>query len=204
MGTFVYMRGFNHRKTVQALNFLAIKSGGELNKMKAIKLLWLADRLHLREHGRTITGDSYFAMDNGPVSSNTRDILNQNSDFLGENELEYSKNFIVEKDKYTYSTLINIEEKVFSKSDLEVLEKVFSKYGNLGKYQLRDLSHEFPEWKKHEEVIKKKISSRVEMNQIDFFENASAKIDFFPVDTDSLEVSKERYLESCAIAKILK
>ena len=43
------MNEFNHRKAVQALNFFSLKNGGKIEKMKAIKLLWLSDRVHSTE-----------------------------------------------------------------------------------------------------------------------------------------------------------
>lgn len=46
------------RKIVQALNYIACSQvGGVANCMKAYKLLWLADIYHLRQYGRTVSGD---------------------------------------------------------------------------------------------------------------------------------------------------
>ena len=95
------MRGFNYKKSAQALNYLANKNGGTLNKMKAIKLIWLADRLNLRKYGRSITGDDYYALPNGPVPSATRDIL-ESSDFLDDIASVYASEYITEIDKYNF------------------------------------------------------------------------------------------------------
>jgi hypothetical protein len=51
--------------------------------MKALKLIFLADRYHLCRYGRLITNDSYVAMKHGPVPSATRDIVESN-DYLDE------------------------------------------------------------------------------------------------------------------------
>ena len=59
----------SYKKATQALNFFALKKDGKINKMKAIKLIYLADRLHLRKYGRPIVGDIYWAMKLGPVGS---------------------------------------------------------------------------------------------------------------------------------------
>ena len=51
------------RKIIQALTYIAYQQPGhKINSMKAYKLLWLADRYHLRQYGRTITGDTFFAL----------------------------------------------------------------------------------------------------------------------------------------------
>lgn len=49
----------SHEKATQALNYLARENGGEINRMKALKLVYLADRYHLRTFGRPVVGDDY-------------------------------------------------------------------------------------------------------------------------------------------------
>src|SRR5680860_294981 len=53
----------SYEKATQALNFMATKDGGRISKLKAIKLIFLADRYHLRKYGRPVVGDQYFAME---------------------------------------------------------------------------------------------------------------------------------------------
>src|SRR5438309_84841 len=72
---------FSHRKATQALNFFAQRAGGSINKMKALKLVYFADRYHLRKYGRPVVGDEYLAMNYGPVASGTKDLAEM-SDFL--------------------------------------------------------------------------------------------------------------------------
>lgn len=36
---------------------------------KLFKILWFADLLHLKQYGRSVTGDTYIAMNYGPVPS---------------------------------------------------------------------------------------------------------------------------------------
>ena len=105
------MRGFNYKKAIQALNYFALKNGGSLNKMKAIKLIWLSDRYHIRKSGRTITGDVYFALPYGPVASCTRDILENNT--LSQEELEYKKSYIEVINKYNYKSVGEFNSKIF-------------------------------------------------------------------------------------------
>ena len=58
-------------KTVQVLNWLARRNGGRIGKLRAMKLVFFADRYHLRKHGRMVTEDEYWAMKYGPVPSTT-------------------------------------------------------------------------------------------------------------------------------------
>jgi uncharacterized phage-associated protein len=198
------MTGFNYKKAVQALNLIAILNRGEMNKMKAIKIIWLSDRHHLRLHGRTITGDIYYALKNGPVPSNTRDLLGQSSEFLDDDELKYSMDNIQNIDANTYINKSIVNEKVFSVSDFKSLHEVWNKYGTYGKYELRDLSHFFPEWKKFESSLDRGIITRAPMSLIDFFEDAPKEADFLPVDEQQLQASKEIFLQDAAISKVFK
>ena len=45
--------------------------------MKAYKLLWLADRYHLRQTGTTVTGDAYYAMPFGIVPNDAKCLLDK-------------------------------------------------------------------------------------------------------------------------------
>ena len=66
----------NTKKIIQALAYLASKMQSQtLDEMKAYKLLWLADRCHLRRNGRTITGDRYYAMPRGVVPTDAKHLL---------------------------------------------------------------------------------------------------------------------------------
>ena len=173
---------FNHKKAVQMLNLLAEKNGGKINKMKAIKLVFFADRYHLRKYGRPITNDEYFAMDFGPVPSGAKDIA-ELSGFLSSSETDYASEFIEVMDSYTYKSKKDADKKVFSDTDLEALSFSWDKYGHLDKFKLAELTHDLPEWKRHENGLK--YNSRLKMNYEDFLEN--------PPDSDQchIEVSPE-------------
>src|SRR6266478_1829705 len=140
---------FSHRKATQALNFFARKAGGRINKMKALKLVYFADRFHLRKYGRPVVGDEYLAMNYGPVASGTKDLAEM-SDFLGEEEKNYAKRFIKPTETALgYSSVAGIDEKVLSASDREALEFAWKRFGHIEKYALAKLTHQYPDWKRH-------------------------------------------------------
>jgi uncharacterized phage-associated protein len=179
------MRGFNYKKAVQALNYFAQMNGGTLNKMKAIKLIWLSDRLHLRKYGRTITGDIYFALPHGPVPSVTKDILSLNSFTLSEDEFKYIDEYLSVVEKYDYSSNKSPYLKVFSKTDVSSIEEIFRYYGKYDHFALRDISHKFPEWKVWENKLGK-TNSRFLMNYSDFFKDAEISSPVFDADPEDL------------------
>lgn len=197
------MRGFNFKKAVQALNYLACKNGGTLNKMKAIKMIWLADRLHLRKYGRSITCDEYYAVPYGPIPSATRDILECNP-VVGDFASGYAMDFIKRNKKYTFESIKEPDLKVFSETDIDTIQTIIDKFNDRDEFELSDYSHLFPEWKKYESALKEGVSSRFPITQLDFFINLEEQSGLFNDPEDSLEDSKIIYEETSDILSLLQ
>jgi len=160
---------FAYKKATQALNFFAQQAGGHMSKLKALKLVFFADRYHLRKYGRLITNDEYWAMDYGPVASNTKDVAEMSS-FLGKQEKAYADKFLEAADEnHRVGSKAAVDEAVLSASDLEALRFAWETFGH--RAGLVDLTHEYPEWKRHESALKAKQVSRVRISYEDFIEN---------------------------------
>jgi uncharacterized phage-associated protein len=191
---------FNHKKAVQCLNYFAGINGGIINKMKAIKLIWLADRAHIRRYGRPIIMDQYFALPFGPIPSNTKDLAEVNV-FSSEDEVTYRNNYINVIDKFTFQSVNKIDEKVFSQTDLTIIENIYSEFGNFSEYELSELSHSYPEWKKHEAGLINKTASRFQMDYLDFFEDpATGNASVFNESLELRNLAKDIYSENIALA----
>ena len=129
------------KKIIQALTYLANKEKDKvMDNMKAYKLLWLADRLHLRQTGRTITGDIYYAMPYGIVPSDAKCILEGTKTKLV-NPKGYSSKYIEGMDGHQFRALADADLKMFSDSDQNALDKVYSLYGHLDGIKLSEMSH---------------------------------------------------------------
>ena len=160
----------DYQKITQALNLLAQKCGrGTLNRMKAIKLLYLADRYHLRKYGRPLANDNYYAMERGVVGSVAKDIT-YDSDFLDDEARLYARKFIQPVGEHEYQSAADVDQKVFSETDLEALTFTISHFGSFDQWSLVDITHVFPEWKKYEQIVKEPGSS-VPIKYEDFFED---------------------------------
>ena len=189
-------QGFKYKKAIQCLNFFALNSNEEnncFNKMKAIKLVWLSDRLHLRLYGRLITGDTYFALKNGPIPSATKDILNSAVDFIEESDsvIRYSNEYISNVDKYNFRSSHELDKDVFSDTDLKCLNAVNDKFRTKKPFELSDFSHLFPEWRKFESLLKISSSSRYQIDVSDFFKNLEEESGLFnDMDEEDLEISQ--------------
>jgi|SRR5271165_1951805 len=172
---------FSFKKTTQALNFFAQQSGGYIDKLKALKLMYFADRYHLRKHGRTITNDTYFAMGLGPVASGTKDLA-ELGHFLADEEREYAQKYLETPKPNLITSIRSVDFSVLSKSDLEALQAVWKRLGHLEGSELVDLSHEYPEWKQHEGELRLCGISRVKMDYKDFLDDPEGNVDpLFPL-----------------------
>lgn len=183
----------SYKKATQALNFLAQKKEGKINKMKAIKLIYLADRLHLRKYGRPIIGDEYWAMKLGPVGSHSKRAaeLDVPKDFL-----LYARKYIQLADdkKQSFISLKPVDIDLFSETDIECLEAAYSAFGDQDQFELAELTHKYPEWKKHEKELKAG-KKRVRMDYKDFFAESDKNDSLFKQKKSDLSLAKESFNE---------
>ncbi len=118
-------------KRINAILFFACKEAdNKINRLKLMKLLWLADRTHLTRYGRLILQDTYCALEHGPVPSKTKEISDNGVD----DKFSVVGDFIIEAED-------NYEDKYFSSSDIEVMEEIWENYGGMNRFTLRDISH---------------------------------------------------------------
>lgn len=161
------------RKSTQALNYFAHKAAtgsplAELNKMKALKLLFFADRYHLRKFGRPVSDCAYFAMKNGPVASEAKRIAEE-SNLLPAAARGYARRYLRRKDNLRYGSVREVDHAVLSKSDVEALDFAWENFGHYSEFELVEITHQYPEWRRHASKLRGDGPKRVEMNYADFF-----------------------------------
>lgn len=188
------------RKIIQALTYIAYQQPGhKINSMKAYKLLWLADRYHLRQYGRTITGDTFFALPHGVVPSDAKNVVEHQATHIPTDE-KYRDKYIKRLGKYSFQAITEPDVMLFSDSDQEVLDKILQAYGALDQYELEKLSHKFPEWLAYESKLQAVGTPKAYKIDIDYFFD-EAKEDnsgLFADDPEKIALIKEYFHEfSC-------
>ena len=188
------------RKIIQALTYIAYQQPGhKINSMKAYKLLWLADRYHLRQYGRTITGDIFFALPHGVVPSDAKNVVEHQATHIPTDE-KYRDKYIKRLGKYSFQAITEPDVMLFSDSDQEVLDKILQAYGALDQYELEKLSHKFPEWLAYESKLRAEGTPKAYKIDIDYFFD-EAKEDnsgLFADDPEKIALIKEYFHEfSC-------
>lgn len=180
------------RKIIQALAYLAYKQPTkQIGNIKAYKLLWLSDRYHVRHYGRTITGDTYYAMPKGVVPSDVKHILDGKDTIL---KTSIEPNSIIETKLGYYNSKEKPNMKVFSKTDCDVMNLVLDNYNKMSANKLSILSHNFPEWKHYENELKDKDSKnsyKIDMSL--FFINYDDGTGLFMDDGELLSLTKNLY-----------
>jgi uncharacterized phage-associated protein len=179
----------NITATIEALYYLLDKNG-KSEKMKLVKLVFLADKYHLIQYGRTVTGDKYLAMKDGPAGSTVLDILNFNEDYLEDEDIEYSLKFI-KKLEGNYLGISNtpVELNTLSESDLEALDFVSKKFGRMSAADLRKYTHEYPEWKQYKELFEKKLTKWENIRTVELLSRIPG--DPFEATPEHIEESKK-------------
>ena len=133
---------FNKEKAINAVLYIV----GKLVRKdfhKIFKILYFSDREHLMTYGRTITGDTYIAMNDGPVPSNIYDIFKAvRGDGYFKDDGAFSQYFSV-----TDWDIIKSEKqpdlKYLSKTDLNFMDECITKYGDMSWDEIREKSHDY-------------------------------------------------------------
>jgi len=175
---------FDERKIAQVAAYFLHKSGGRLYHLMLLKLMYIADRESLREYGSPISEDRMVAMPYGPVLSRTLNFMNGNVRSSADGGWE---DWIADKKDHQVALRKEVEPDQLlklSEADIEVMDRVWEKYGHIDRFDLSELTHrEFGEWKdpngsslpiSYDDVLKamgvspdiaKSISSEIEERQ---------------------------------------
>ena len=103
---------------------------------KIFKILWFADLYHLKKYGRTVTGDTYIAMNNGPVPSVLYDEMKPDP-----SEGDAFRRFDRGNEKGFVVPLKSVNADYLSETDVEALTYSLNLYKDKSFDELTQLSH---------------------------------------------------------------
>lgn len=128
--------GFDHEKSVQIIGYFLRAGGGRMDKMKLVKLIYLADRLSFERRGKALNFDQYYSMVNGPVVSSA---LNGMNGLLGDKA--WNK-LALGGDNKTVTSLEEVGDDRLSKADLRLLEETWAFFGGMSTAKIRQWTHD--------------------------------------------------------------
>lgn len=130
---------FDPEKATEAILFVADRARGDM--YATLKLLYLADKLHLHRYGRFLFGDEHYALPYGPVPQGAYDLVKYVRGTS--NDVEYPparEAFALEGN--TIKTLRAVDTSVFSDSDEECLNEVLNQFGGANFHGLKRATHD--------------------------------------------------------------
>jgi uncharacterized phage-associated protein len=136
---------FNEEKAVQAAGMLLKKSSGKMAYLKLIKLLYIVDREGVLRWGRPVTTDRFVSMPHGPVVSRIYDLICTGP----EEQLPPGPwhRHIAKSGRYDVELKTGTGDSELSRAEERLIDEIFSRHGSKTKWELRDLSHDLPEWR---------------------------------------------------------
>jgi uncharacterized phage-associated protein len=138
---------YDRNKALHALLYLCDHLPRPTDVYTALKVIYFADKLHLERFGRSMFGETYIAMDNGPVPSGAYDIVK----YVGgraKYDLEFPEaHSSLCATKTTLSAKQSPKLDFFSRSELMCLTHAAREFGGLNFEQLKRLSHD-EAWKR--------------------------------------------------------
>ncbi|MBI6628349.1 Panacea domain-containing protein [Pontibaca salina] len=141
---------YNARKAAQTIAFFVMKNGAlPLAVIKAVKLVYLADRESISRFGFPIQDEDRVSMKHGPVNSDTYSMINGECDPANTGWSLYLRDREDNKISLARPDLTEDDLDELSEADIEALNATWDRFGHMGKWQLRDWTHvqaNIPEW----------------------------------------------------------
>lgn len=141
---------FNEVKVSQIAGYILFKEKNHIMSiLKLMKLLYFVDRLSLEKYGEPVSFDNMVAMPHGMVLSQTYNLSTGSVPSIAEG---WDK-WISDRENHNVSLNKDIKDiKEFdelSALDIELVDEVYSKYGQYSGFDLADMHHNnniCPEW----------------------------------------------------------
>lgn len=137
---------FQPEKSLAVTSYLAQRTGETMYTI--LKMVYVADRLHLERYGRPITGDRFIAMPQGACPSRIYDSMKVLRGDKNTNYLPNSEKYLdvdAETNDVSVKDMPSLD--VLSASDMECLDEVISILKRRGRWVIRDMAHDVA-WEK--------------------------------------------------------
>jgi uncharacterized phage-associated protein len=131
---------FDFEKGLQAAAYLLHLEEGRMPYLRLLKLMYVAERELLAQTATPMTGGIYKAMEHGPVLSHVFDLIKGK----GLRSAEWEG--FIKRSGYAVKLVAEPGRGKLSGDVVDKLTEVSERYRERGHWELRDLTHEFPEW----------------------------------------------------------
>lgn len=141
---------YDPKKAAQLIARFIQKSGAsQLNVLKAVKLVYLADRESIGRFGFPILDETRVSMPHGPVNSTTYSHINGEYDLAACGWSDYLEDKEHHQIALADPAMTDEDLDELSDADLECVDAVWARFGGMNQWDLRDWTHDpknVPEW----------------------------------------------------------
>lgn len=141
---------YNVKKAAQTIAYLALKNGGKpLPVLKAVKLVYLADRESIALHGFPIQDEGRVSMEHGPVNSKTYSYIKGEVESGAAEWADYLRDREDHMIALARTDLDPAELDELSDADIAALDSVWERFGQWDRWALVKWTHDpknLPEW----------------------------------------------------------
>ncbi len=132
---------FNNKKTLNLILYITERLKRR-DFHKIFKILYFADREFMNEYGMPITGDTYIAMDAGPVPSKTYDMFKIVRGDSYMKDIDGLSNYFHINNWMYVQPLQKPDMKAISPAEKEILDEIIKEYGSLSYDEIKEKSHD--------------------------------------------------------------
>jgi uncharacterized phage-associated protein len=135
---FPALAGFKASKAAQQCAYFAAQERAGVEKLKLIKLIYLAEREFVSRHGHPMLYDELFSLPHGPICSSTLNGIN------GENNSDVWSSYIKRSGKVVTPTksLARSDLDQVSDAEIDVLETIWKQFGHMTSSEIRRYTHD--------------------------------------------------------------
>lgn len=130
--------GFQVKKAAQIARWFVCKAGGKMEKLKLVKLFYLAEREYITRHDEPMLYDELYSLEHGPICSSVLDGINGRPS-LGSDWQAFDRHG---RDLAYGGSCAREELDHLSDADIRVIEHVWDKFGWMTASQLKNYAQE--------------------------------------------------------------
>jgi uncharacterized phage-associated protein len=138
---FAPLVGFRTRKAAQLSAFFASKceQGAAIDKLKLIKLIYMAERRFLIEHHFPMLFDELYSLPHGPICSSTLNGIDGviHRDVWDKFITRHGKDHVFPTQRFDRNDLDDLSD-----AELVIAEKIWARFGRMGTMELRKYTHD--------------------------------------------------------------
>lgn len=136
---------FDIKKTMASIAFLAERGDGQVDMFLSLKTLYVADKKSLTRWGKTITGDSFRALKNGPVLWMVYKLFKGTAP--AKFQREWDSHF-TERMNHSIRLRSEVPVDALSIREMETLSEAQAEINSMAPWDVADWLHKTcPEWK---------------------------------------------------------